>query len=317
MILPNFILKSRANQRWTESGMDSFDKCLDKKYFVEYPYSVSYNYNSRGFRDAEWPESKDELQKSIWCVGESFTVGVGSPIEHTWPYIVSQKQQNRTINVSMDGASNEWIARKTIEIYNELTPDNMIVMWSYFHRREKKSIGLSDESRRIQYSSDTTTDDIKNFLSCISEVNEKVKNCIHFIIPNAKIKINHKKIQSDIQRSWDNIKGCDWPDTCPLTLELFNQLPREILIEIRQLHKLAFLSLQKNLQLLEEVLLFNEMYESQLAKIKIRNFKGEVPRLDIARDGHHFDILSSQWVAKEVDQLLKSQLLKQMPQLVS
>ena len=299
MILSNIVLNSRVNKQWTESGIDSAELCLDKKHFAEYPHTISYNYNSRGFRDAEWPDSETALQDSIWCVGDSFTAGLGSAVEHTWPYIVSQQQQKRTINVSMDGASNEWIARKTIEIYNKLNPDIMIVMWSYFHRREKKSIELSDEDRRIQTSADSAADDVTNFLYCISQVNKTVKNCIHFIIPNAN-SIKPKEIQLCIQQSWDNTKGCDWPDTCPKTLALFDQLPLAILTELRQIHKSTFLFLQNNLQLLE----FNEMYKSQLLHVK--HFKGEVPLLDIARDGHHFDILSSQWVAREVDRSLKN-----------
>jgi hypothetical protein len=303
MILPDVFLKSRANQHWLESGIDSVERCLDKKHFAEYPHVVSYKYNSRGFRDAEWPESMSELQDSIWCIGDSFTVGIGSPLEHTWPYAVCQQQQKRTINVSMDGASNEWIARKAISVHKEINPKIMIIMWSYFHRREKKSSIPSDEERRIHSDMSSAADDVKNFLDCINRVDQIAKNCIHFIIPNANL-INPKELQMCIQRSWNTVKGVDWPDTCPLTLASFDRLPQEILIELRQIHKPVFLSLQKNLQLLSEVFLFNEMYESHLMQIK--NFREEVPIIDIARDGHHFDILSSQWVAKEVDRSLKN-----------
>ena len=68
MILPNFILHSRVNLQQDYSGIDRIDKCLDKKHFKNYPHTIKYVYNSRGFRDTEWPDSIKELQNAIWCV---------------------------------------------------------------------------------------------------------------------------------------------------------------------------------------------------------------------------------------------------------
>jgi hypothetical protein len=296
MVLPNFFLNTRANQNWTESGLDSVDKCIDKVHFNNFPYSITYNYNSRGFRDAEWPETKQELQDAIWCIGDSFTVGVGSPIEHTWPNVVSQQQQKRIINVSMDGASNEWIARKSIDIYNEINPSHMIIMWSYFHRREEQS-DKSDEDRRNFACMDSGIEDVKNWLGCINRVSNYIKNFIHFIIPNPTARPNFTEMCELIQKTWNNIKGCDWPAECPTTLTEFNKLDQEILNELHRLHK-VFSWLLKSLQELEDTRLVEEMYKSQ--SMQIKNYRGEVPKLDIARDGHHFDILTSQWVAAEV-----------------
>jgi hypothetical protein len=36
----------------------------------------------------------------------------------------------------MDGASNNWIARKTKNLFEELTPRVVVLHWSYLHRRE-------------------------------------------------------------------------------------------------------------------------------------------------------------------------------------
>jgi hypothetical protein len=137
MILPDFVLPSRVNQCWKYNGIDSLESCLDKKHFESYPYDITYRYNSRGFRDTEWPDSIKELQSAIWCVGDSFTVGIGSPLEHTWPWILQKATQRRTINVSMDGASNMWIARKSLDIVNKIKPAHLIIQWSYISRREK------------------------------------------------------------------------------------------------------------------------------------------------------------------------------------
>ena len=136
MILSNLMLSTRVNQRWQFSGMDSLEKCQNKNHFKSYPYPVEYVYNSRGFRDAEWPNDIDQLKHAIWCVGDSFTEGMGSPAEHAWPYLLHKQTNIRTINVSLDGASNEWIARKTIDILTEINPEYIILHWSYLHRRE-------------------------------------------------------------------------------------------------------------------------------------------------------------------------------------
>ena len=136
MILPDFVLLSRQNQVWSESGLDSLASCLNVKHFKSYPHQVEYRYNSRGFRDAEWPEDINQLKNAIWCVGDSFTVGVGAPVEHTWPYILQKRLGIRTINVSMDGASNTWISRKSKDILQTINPKTLIIHWSFLNRRE-------------------------------------------------------------------------------------------------------------------------------------------------------------------------------------
>ena len=125
MILSDFILPTRKNQIWSESGMDSRQLCLDQKHFDSYPYAIEYRYNSRGFRDDEWPSSMEELKKCIWCFGDSFTVGVGSPLSHTWVNILQNKSVLRCINISMDGASNDWIARKVVKVLEEIQPETL------------------------------------------------------------------------------------------------------------------------------------------------------------------------------------------------
>ena len=67
MILPDIILHSRVNRRWTESGLDSLAQCANKQHFHNFSqqHDVNYVYNSRGFRDDEWPTTIKELKKCI------------------------------------------------------------------------------------------------------------------------------------------------------------------------------------------------------------------------------------------------------------
>ena len=136
MKLPSFVLPSYCNSRVTQAGMDSLEHCLDPKHFVAYSAPVHYDYNSRGYRDNEWPL---DLEGAIWCFGDSFTVGLGSAWDRTWCQQLQNLTNIRTINISMNGASNDWILRKVQEMSREIRPRAVVLHWSYLHRRETQS----------------------------------------------------------------------------------------------------------------------------------------------------------------------------------
>jgi hypothetical protein len=278
MILPDLILPSRVNQIWSYSGIDSIEQCSDKKHFESYPHDITYRYNSRGFRDAEWPDTLEELKNAIWCVGDSFTVGIGSPLEYTWAYQVSQKLNTRTINVSMDGASNNWIARCVNLIQKEIDPKNIIVMWSYVHRGELESQNLNSEQRRIYSKRTDNLEDLINFKSCQAII----KNCnaIQLTIPEYLPDI------FDYQSVWPNICGVDWPEMIPRTLNELLALPEFVQTELKENFKI-WTDLQQSIE--QQYLL--STLEKNLIKVN---------RLDLARDGHHFDIITAQWVVDQI-----------------
>jgi hypothetical protein len=133
LFLPDLFLPTRIDLHCHTTGIDSLEQCLNREHYLSYPQPVEYHYNSRGFRDAEWPEN---LVDVIWCIGDSFTVGLGSPREHIWPYVLQQRTGQRTINVSLDGASNNWIARMAVAILTQFPQAKIAVQWSFLHRRE-------------------------------------------------------------------------------------------------------------------------------------------------------------------------------------
>lgn len=201
MILPQMRIRSRQNEQSIYSGIDNPTECHDLAHFLNYPYPINYQYNSRGFRDQEWP---DDLTDCIWCIGDSFTAGVGVPYEHTWPQVLQKRTGCRTINVSLDGASNNWIARQVQTIKEILNPKHIIVHWSYSHRREKElkdvieplqqtytnskqqqdfNLWLEqydlESMRRIQFIKSTVEEDLSNTQDCI----RLAGNVIHSFIP--------------------------------------------------------------------------------------------------------------------------------------
>lgn len=134
-ILPFCAIKNRIDEECEFSGIDCEEHCFSPAHFKNYPHKISYKFNSRGFRDSEWPQDH-LLSSAVWCLGDSFTVGIGVPYEHTWPYLLQQKLNQRTINVSMDGASNNWIARHAEKIIEIIAPKVLVVQWSFLTRRE-------------------------------------------------------------------------------------------------------------------------------------------------------------------------------------
>lgn len=294
MILPDLILPSRQKQRWKYSGMDSLDKCFDQEHFQNYPYPIEYIYNSRGFRDAEWPDSLDELKNAIWCFGDSFTVGVGQPFEHTWSQVLSNRLRSRTINVSMDGASNDWIARKVLRVVDEIDPKNMVILWSYTHRTELIDDSLSDEDRRCKFSKNSSLQDLQHWISLTNKVKNRNKNVTQATIPNFHNDDSKPNVFDVFKTHWNNIKDPSWPDQ-PSTLNELENLPKYIKEELKFVHqcysffswvlsprpKVSTTRKNRNLALPDDIIYINK-------------------QLDRARDYHHFDILTAQWLVDRV-----------------
>ena len=274
MILPGFLLPSRVNQIWLESGMDSYKLCLRPNHFKRYPHHVVYNYNSRGFRDPEWPETLKELQDAIWCFGDSFTVGIGSPIEHTWVNLLQSKLGRRCINVSMDGASNEWISRKAAEVLEIIKPKCIIVQWSFYWRSEA-TLGDSDESRR-ESRGIPGTDYLKTQFDSVSQIENIKDTCkiIHSSIPDSDF-----TLREYIEEMWNDIKGTDWPITPPKNFDEFQNLDQFVIDELNQFQP----TLKSFYKLIQEITYFPVD-----------------EKLDLARDGFHYDLLTATKFVSEI-----------------
>jgi hypothetical protein len=283
MILPDLVLPSRVHQHWQYSGIDSLERCRDKKHFVNYPHSVDYVYNSRGFRDREWPDSLDELRNAVWCIGDSFTVGIGQPLAHIWPQVLSATLDCRTINVSMDGASNDWIYRRAIDIQRCVNPVQMIVMWSYTHRRESDRVDLDDEQRRRSESKDSDLEDFSHWTRLSGNLYNENSKIIQITIPDFHVDQNTQK------NLWNAICDKDWP-SCPQSISDLKKLPLFILEEMNNVHHCytQFKNLLSHLELQKKSI------DLPLDVLHISQ------RLDWARDYHHFDILTAQWVVDQI-----------------
>jgi hypothetical protein len=290
MILPDFILPSRVNQQWQYSGIDSIEHCLNKKHFKSYPHKIEYRYNSRGFRDTEWPSTLEELKKAIWCIGDSFTVGLGSPVEHTWPYILQQQTGQRTINVSMDGASNNWIARKVLKILSQVQPELIVIHWSYLHRREVSVDEAQLKWWQTYYKNikDTTWPQCPTPADFAS-LPEFIQNEIitkHAPGPFYQISDEDRVMHFDLK----NVS---------IDLDKSNTLECIRVVE----------SQAKATKILHSFIPDympnhgKNNFKDQLLSL-VQNFIGEIAVIDYARDKHHYDIKTSQVFVQQIHQCL-------------
>jgi hypothetical protein len=295
MILYDFVLPSRVNQCWQYSGIDSLEHCQNQQHFLNYPYPIMYQYNSRGYRDFEWPQTISELKNAIWCVGDSFTVGVGQPFEHTWPQVLAQTTGKRTINVSMDGASNDWIARKVQRIADVIDPIAIVVLWSYTHRGELDQNSLDDEQRRLFSSKRHWKQDNLHWINLSNQIQSLNRQIIQATIPNFQ-RAESQSTHYQINDHWNKIKGADWPDT-PKTLDQLKSLPQHIKDELTSVHRcyehfshmLSDTPAYSHTEFDNNILLNNSV-------VYVRN------QIDWARDHHHFGELTANWL---VQQLIK------------
>jgi hypothetical protein len=150
---------------------------------------IEYQFNSLGYRTHEKFTGKE-----ILAVGDSFTVGLGINYEHTWPYQLEQKLNYPVANFSLNGASNDWIARKLEQLLSVFDPPAVIVHYTFSHRRERPQTDWYDDERT----------ECEPFYSDQENFNNWVKNCQHIIshgIPVVHSFIpNWHPVQLDLQK---------------------------------------------------------------------------------------------------------------------
>jgi len=280
MVLPEFIIPGKVNQVYAVSGIDSLDKCRDKQYFNNYPSKITYCYNSRGYRDCEWP---DNVTSAIWCIGDSYTAGIGAPIEHTWPYLLKKKLLTPTINISLDGASNNWIARKAQHVLAEVKPAILILHWSFINRREESLRNVQDSFwknyynnlRDITWPSAPDVEDVHTLPKHI--YNEVCANGQPWLDAGDDNRLIHFLVDATEQLDIDNTVEC-----------------------IKTVDSQA-----GNTQVIHSFISdFAPNVDSVLDSLELEYMIPPMKQLDFGRDGYHYDIQTATILADTIAKLL-------------
>lgn len=249
-ILPKYY-NSRANQVFSPPfGIDSPDSGFTTKEKWNNYTIKNYNYvfNNWAFRGGDYTQYKD--QPVNICLGDSFTLNVGGPIDHSWPAQLSKYFEIPTLNFGIDGAGNDTIQMVYDYLCAQFDVQNTFVMYSFFHRRyhieskELKHDVYGDEEnfnyfeknklKNVYYTflpswcwSDEETYYLKKYYNK-NLLNDHVNNYID----------NHRDISEEYERffipkeKYNVFKGVDWPsyDDFIAGVNLNNDIQKEIFV---------------------------------------------------------------------------------------
>lgn len=292
MLLPDLYLAQTAGKTFEHFACDTPELCSDRRWFDQYAWPITYEFNSRGFRDQEWP---DDVQSATWCVGDSATVGVGQPLAHTWVQQLSQRLGQRCVNVSLTGASNAWILRKVLSVLTSVQPRRMIIQWSFLHRRENNIETQADEDRQLHYDPDMNpdtalADDIELFRYMIQTVKTAAvyTEIVHGLVPNAFPGMN----RSELEGWWFEQRLSHWPQQLPQTP---HDIPRGMVSELAR-HSLG--------PTLEQHYAMQD-YASKHDIVLLDQLDTNYQR-ELARDGQHYDAKTAARFVDSVVQIIQS-----------
>lgn len=136
---------------------------------------IDYRFNSRGFRDHEWPDNLDHV---IWCIGGSELLGTGVAFDQACPRQLAQLTESKVIDVSIIGASNDWITRQFQNIKAGLGDSfkTALIQWSFSTRSELSLNDAKDQELIDLYNAIKMPNwpDIKGFDS-LSMLDDKIR----------------------------------------------------------------------------------------------------------------------------------------------
>ena len=124
-------------------GLDSRAHCFNRSLFDQHP-AVHYQFNQVGFRT----HSVDKFKhNAILVIGDSFTLGLGNNVKDRYTDLLEQQLSHQVLNFSLNGASNDWIARKLQQLLHLFQPRAVVIHYTFSHRRERPQPDWHDDER--------------------------------------------------------------------------------------------------------------------------------------------------------------------------
>ena len=175
-----FLIPRYANLKCNRLGLDSYDH-VGKRFFDHEP--VTYNFNANGFRTHEFNELNSEC---IVVFGDSCTLGLGENVQNRFTDIMQDILQHKVFNISLNGASNDWIARRVQDLLKYITPKALVIHYTFSHRRESSNIEWNDDERTLCSPEHSDDENFYNWLHNFRIITDISKNIpiVHSFIPN-------------------------------------------------------------------------------------------------------------------------------------
>lgn len=112
-----------SKEVFDQSMQDPVRRALLENAGWDKPGSITYKFNSHGFRCDEFDNSP-----CIMALGCSFTIGIGLPIEYTWPYLVGQQLNLKVVNLGWGGYSADSCFRLAEYWIPKLRPSYVVML---------------------------------------------------------------------------------------------------------------------------------------------------------------------------------------------
>ena len=204
------------------SGIDTPGKnTRSSRDFHEYPIQdFDYQFNSWGFRGPEYDQYVGQAVNV--SLGDSFTVNVGGPVEHSWCSQLAKHFDIPTINLSMDGAGNDAIKLVYNRACKVFDVQNTFVMYSYLHRRLINGEFIQDVNKDKENFKYFLEQCIPNAIECAlpgwnwteNECKFLADKGIYFLnVPYLLYFSDHQTIDRKFiaELQYNNLQGPDWP----------------------------------------------------------------------------------------------------------
>lgn len=200
--------------------MDSLEKFIDKEWFKNYPVQdFNYKFNSWGFRG---PEYNQYVGKPVnICLGDSFTVNVGGPVEHSWPSLLQENFDIPCLNLGMNGAGNDSIRLVYDRACKLFDVQKTFVVYSFFHRRLENGVFMSEPHNHtdniIHFEENFINDAYFNFIPPWCWTDQELNYIDALSESYLSIEDTYTYWNDKIPRSfcikerYNDLRGVDWP----------------------------------------------------------------------------------------------------------
>lgn len=167
-----------SNMRCQTLGLDSLEHCFNPSAFKKHP-EFEYQFNEIGYRTVS---AEQFTGNEILAIGDSFTLGLGVDYKHTWPAQLSTLVNYPVLNFSLNGASNDWMVRKTKQLLNWFTPRAIVVHYTFSHRRERPNTDWFDDERTECEPMYSATENLANWQLAFDYFNSLPVHVVHSFI---------------------------------------------------------------------------------------------------------------------------------------
>lgn len=174
-ILPNVYIGTLLNEKHLNYGLDTpydINRRGVNHIAENFKHNIEYTFNSRGFRDKEWPSN---LSDSVWCLGDSHTLGIGVPKEYIYTELLQQSSNINIINCGFWAATNIWLSLTAESILKEIKPKYLIIGWTHLTKRVRPDEPINNDTFSLMH-----------FKKCMDMVFKANINTtiIHFCVPD-------------------------------------------------------------------------------------------------------------------------------------